>query len=1504
MFGVGDLRKWVRKMSVLGPVIGLLANGNQSWAAQPVTAYFNGVFPTKAPGSALGWTTQNAFPKLTFVDPMWLTEIPGRSEMLVVGKSGRISRFPNSPATTAAQVVTVLDLGAQLQISEDQGLYQLIFHPQFGQAGSAHANDVFVTYSHRPLETSTPDQSMWRVSKFTWSPATGTIDPASESVLIQQYDPHRWHNGGAMCFDNEGFLMITCGDGGGAYDEYGRSQKIDGGFFGGVLRIDVDNDPAKSHPISRQPKIVSKPAAFPATFSQGYGIPNTNPWVGDDVLQEFYAIGLRSPHTAHYDRVTGDLWVGDVGQAQNEELDRVKKGANMQWAYMEATASGPKTKPTGAALIGTETAPFHSYSHGTGYCIIGGPRYRGAKWAADLGGKILFGDNVRATLSTAEVNAAPGGGPIVTQIYAGFGGGLYTGITNICTDSAGEVYFPKLNGQSDPGGIILKLAASGISSEAPALLSATGLFTNTATLQPSPALVAYEVASPLWSDGAVKKRWIALPNDGTHDTESEKIKFNETDNWTFPAGTVFVKHFEIPVDERNPAIVRRLETRVMVCTADGGKYGLTYKWNAAGTDATLLASGTDETFAVTHQDGTAESRTWSYPSRADCMQCHTAATGQSIGLRTHQINRTVIDPATGKSTNQLTLFSNRQWFPSGLTESLRLNYLEARSLDDATAPLEHRVRSYLDANCAHCHQPGSTAPYFDARLQTPLRSQNLVNGLIEGQFNLGPDGRYIAPGIPSLSAVHVRASSTVPGVAMPPLGKHLPDQQALALLHSYISGLSAPEFVMEPVKKARYVRLTATSTYSGTAVSVGELSILDGKGNAMLNSSLSVKSFTSQESLNQAIKAIDGDPATYWSAAAGGSLPKQITLDLGSLREIGGFIYSPRQDSSTGRVRNYEVHFSENGGDWNLMTSGTMGSSNLAFRFDGLINRRPARCEIAGPVGPVTSQFKFTIAFDTAVTDFTAADITIDKGKVVSLNGGGYYYTATLLAYDSTATISVAQNVANTALSGNRPSNTLVIQNNGGTSPVPVFSEIPEQVAGGFEMVVTFDRQVQWLDELRFIVTNGSAQYLYLSGTNRYRLTVVPSGTGDVVVRLPAGSVSGANNLPTTAEITATIPFAIPKLAVEAEDGTVTGGFTTAMDPSASGGSYLRVPAGSRDGNSTLDPALKTTFIVNVPHTGDYQIKGWVKSDDAVGGSFYLGVAGQDVPLPWSISPGDGETASGKFFPYLVTADGTPRVYTLGAGEHVLELYAGGDGTSIDRLELLPMRPFATWLGNGNQSDLPLDAVLEFSSDVNGLQPDDFNIGYGTVTRVTGSGRRYTITTSTAYPTTISLKQGAVQNSQGLTNPDSPAIYLNWNNTYEQWAEDHHVDSSEASDSLDADGDGLGQLMEYAFGLDPAIPDRQVFNPADADPKGLPIVSHTYAGDGLHNLWISFLTRFGGLPLTYTVEYTSDFIHYDRQSSFSFQEPTLSPQWGYINAYDFNGTGREPKRFVRLKVER
>ena len=572
----------------------------------PIGKYLNGVFPEGPPGDFGNWTATVAFPHLTFTDPVDLIPLPGEEEFMLVEKTGRIWRFDNQTETT--EKTLVLDIRHQVITCDDCGMLSMVLHPEFGQSDSPNKGYVYVFYRYTPTTNYDPDdpytEAYLRLSRFEIATNGVLIDPSSELVLIQQYDRQGWHSGGSIFFDLDGFLYVSFGDEGGANDNYDSTQRLDGGFFSGIIRIDVDQRPDRSHPIRRQPQgSAAPPSGWPNSFSQAYFVPNDNPWLSVDgsLLEEFYAIGLRSPHRMLMDKETNLIWVGDVGQGTREEVSVIQKGDNAQWPYKEGSVAGPKAPPTNR--IGNDQAPVFDYGRAIGNCIIGGFVYRGEKWE-ELQGKYIYGDH--GTRNIFALHPSEESGEWTEEFLLNIppgGFGPKSGISSFASDSKGNVYILKLNGTNQDGGQIYMLDRGEAFPEPPALLSETGAFQELTNLIPTDGIMPYDVNSPLWSDGAKKKRWIALPNDGPSEEAAEKVRFKEKENWAFPSGTVFIKHFELPTNLNDPSKITRLETRFIVVAEDEKIYGLTYRWNEAGTDAYLLETDEIAEIPIVDQNG-------------------------------------------------------------------------------------------------------------------------------------------------------------------------------------------------------------------------------------------------------------------------------------------------------------------------------------------------------------------------------------------------------------------------------------------------------------------------------------------------------------------------------------------------------------------------------------------------------------------------------------------------------------------------------------------------------------------------------------------------------------------------------------------------------------------------------------------------------------------------------------------------------------------------------------
>lgn len=925
----------------------------------PVAPYLGGTFSEITPGGVTSWSVVNAFPNLTFRDPIQLVELPS-GQFLIAGKSGELWVIDNDPATVVK--TKILDIQPAVIQQPDGGLMGVVLHPEFGQAGSPNREYIYLFYRYTPVPGHTGQNAYYRLSRWVLSETTGLVDPASEFVMIQQYDRHDWHNGGGMFFHPvDGFLYITVGDEGGVNDNYFSTQKIDDGLFSGVLRIDVDQDLSRSHPIRRQPlEPVTPPAGWPPTFSQGYTIPDDNPWLdpGGAVLEEFWAIGLRSPHRMTHDPVRDEIWIGDVGQSSREEVSIATKGSNMQWPYREGDIDGARAKPS--PLIGFDNPPVHAYPRSTGVCVIGGFVYRGAKWSAALEGRYLFADH--SVRNVWALTPDPGGGApqvdfMVNVPASGFGG--KNGISSFATDSAGEVYILKLFATDTDGGVIYKLDANGSVADPPQWLSQLGLFSDLPSMTPSPGFVPYTVNNPLWSDRAVKGRWIALPNDGAHDSIAETIAAPTYGDWRFPSGTIFVKHFELPLDERDPQITTRLETRVLVVDENRATYGLTYRWNEAQTDAYLLTAGESELYDITLADGSPSQQSWDFPSRSDCLTCHNGNAGWVRGVNVQALNGNLTYPG-GVTDNQLRTWNHLGMLRPRLREADIQALPHQSPLDLPTYDHAHLVRSYLDSNCAQCHRPGGANALFDARLVVPTAHQNIIDGPVVGSYPT-PDPRLIAPQDPANSIMLLRTSSNSPSEQMPPLARNVVHDEAIATLAKWIdrvdpAGPLCDRFEL-PIPRERITLLGAhnpSGDFGATA-------------------------------------ALDGDVETFWRVQ-NVAFPHGMRLDFGEVETLSGLTYLPRQDGSLdGTIDELQIFTSANGIDFDGPISTTIlpgDALETRIAFDAT-TRYLGVVAISSISGGITTAAEINVLRAPCATDCdpagSVAHLTLDKSGTDAL---------------------------------------------------------------------------------------------------------------------------------------------------------------------------------------------------------------------------------------------------------------------------------------------------------------------------------------------------------------------------------------------------------------------------------------------------------------------------------------------------------------------------------------
>ncbi|WP_198144057.1 discoidin domain-containing protein [Gilvimarinus agarilyticus] len=379
----------------------------------------------------------------------------------------------------------------------------------------------------------------------------------------------------------------------------------------------------------------------------------------------------------------------------------------------------------------------------------------------------------------------------------------------------------------------------------PTLLSQTGVFSDTANMVPTQNLISFKPNTKLWSDRALKSRWISLPT-GT------QIGWDEKEFWEFPAGTVAVKHFELPLVGDDGAVTKRLETRLIVMQQNGKVYGLTYKWRADNSDADLLTTEVLEDIDVVDTNGNSWTQTWAYPSPTQCIDCHNAGSSQILGMSTRQLNS---DYAyAGGSENQLVHFNNMNLFNPGFNNAQVDTFDRMVAIDDTSASLETRVKSYLDANCAHCHGTGNGGSQWDARFNTPLANMQVVSELTTGIRNYEnyygiADAEVVTPGAPHQSVLFIRDKSEDPDDRMPPIGRALEHTAYIDVLEQWINSLEGGQDTG--------VRLLSDGA-TAQASSVQDAFVAD--------------------------FATDGDPTTRWSSLA--EDPQWLQIDLGGVYAI------------------------------------------------------------------------------------------------------------------------------------------------------------------------------------------------------------------------------------------------------------------------------------------------------------------------------------------------------------------------------------------------------------------------------------------------------------------------------------------------------------------------------------------------------------------------------------------------------------------------------------------
>jgi uncharacterized repeat protein (TIGR03806 family) len=609
--------------------------------------------------------------------------------------------------------------------------YSVCFHPSYATNGHVYV------FSNGPIDGGERSN---RVTRYTVDRGSSRrIDPASEQLVIQWKSGG--HDGGDMAFGVDGFLYITSGDGTSDSDAWNSGQTLDD-LLGGVLRIDVDHrDGDRPYRVPADNPFVDRPGARP----------------------EIWAYGLRNPWRMSIDLKSGQVWVGSNGQDLWETAHLVARGANYGWSVYEGSHPFYLERSRGPTPL---VKPTIEHSHAEFRSLTGGVVYRGDRFP-ELDGAYIYGD-----YSSGRIWAMKHDGerPVwhreiadTTLQIASFR--LVSGGELLLTDHGSGYYRLVPMPKTDPAPPF------------PTRLSEAGLFASTAEHRPEPALIPYSVNVPGWHDGARAERFMAVPGE-------EKVEFSAGGAWGFPEGTALVQTLSVERTPGDPSSRVRVETRVLLLHQKEWA-GYSYRWDENQADATLVPSGGDRVEFPADSKGGA-GRTWRFPSRAECMSCHSRAAGFVLGVSGAQLNRE--HDYGGVRAEQVPTLAHVGLFSKAPDKPPR--ELE-RLVDprDESADVEARVRSYLQVNCSVCHvAAGGGNAMMELGFGTPREKMNLIAARPQHETFGIVDAMLVAPGDPERSVLIHRLSVRGRG-QMPPLVSNRVDDQAVALFGKWISGL-------------------------------------------------------------------------------------------------------------------------------------------------------------------------------------------------------------------------------------------------------------------------------------------------------------------------------------------------------------------------------------------------------------------------------------------------------------------------------------------------------------------------------------------------------------------------------------------------------------------------------------------------------------------------------------------------------------------------------------------
>ena len=685
-----------------------------------------------SPDPAKPYTIEPAYPNLQFNQPVEVCPLPGSNWMLLLEVGGKVFLFEDW-----TECSTPIQVGNLRECSKDfVRALSIRPHPEF-----AKNKQVFVCYAENPVAK--PDGT--KLSRFKMQLGEKpSLDIASEEVLLTW--PSGGHNGCSIRFDAQGLMYFSAGDGAKPYppDEYDVGQNLSD-LRSTICRIDVDT----------------------ASEGRKYSIPADNPFRNlGGARPEIWAYGFRNPWRFCIDPATNQLICGDVGWELWEMIFHVESGANYGWPVKE----GPQPIRSDVQLGPTPIRkPLVAYSHTEGLSVTGGVVYRGEE-NPDLQGTYLYGDYVTGLLWGLRFDPEKEDEKVTYNELLGETG---LPIISFGENRENEVLVISFTGE------IYKLVANpkaGRPSEFPTYLSETGLYASLKTLEPSPGVYEYEIAATAYQGGTTNQLLLGVPGQGQIRSQKRKR------NWKYPVNTVFAKTISHEVMVNGKLENRRIETQILLHD------GLTwqpycYQWNEAQTDASLVdVEGGFTEYETSSMIGEPEILKWRHHSRAECRACHTNQTGGAVSFSYENMLRIVGEEG------------------DGVEQLVRLKLLDKpappswgvkRMVDpqDTTQTLQDRARSYLHANCSHCHcRGGGGTVALDLVFSNTNEQINALSfATTQGGFGL-EQSHVISPGDPYSSILYYRMATAGKG-HMPKLWTRDNDEAGLQLVHDWIASL-------------------------------------------------------------------------------------------------------------------------------------------------------------------------------------------------------------------------------------------------------------------------------------------------------------------------------------------------------------------------------------------------------------------------------------------------------------------------------------------------------------------------------------------------------------------------------------------------------------------------------------------------------------------------------------------------------------------------------------------